>query len=118
MSGLLFLATPQFSASDLNAKENACMVLSTKTAVCSILAYYACVSTPLEEAIMPCRRGSTSVACRSALANALNVASTMWWLFRPPSWRMCSVMPDVLASDWKKCSTSWVSYFPMFSVGN
>jgi hypothetical protein len=42
---------------------------------------------------MPWRRGSTSVACRSARANDLKVASTMWWLLWPASLRMCSVTP-------------------------
>jgi hypothetical protein len=50
-------------------------------------------------AIMPARRSSYSVARRSARANALNVASTMWWLFLPASCRMCSVVPDVLTND-------------------
>lgn len=31
---------------------------------------------------------------------------------------MCSVMPEVLTSDWKKCSTSCVSYLPIRSVGS
>ena len=30
---------------------------------------------------------------------------------------MCSVMPLVLARDWKKCSTSCVSNVPMRPVG-
>ena len=30
---------------------------------------------------------------------------------------MCSVMPLVLARDWKKCSTSCVSKVPMRPVG-
>ncbi len=41
----------------------------------------------------------------------------MWWLLWPSSLRMCSVMPAVFASDWKKCSTSCVSKLPMRSVG-
>lgn len=36
--------------------------------------------------IVPARRGSCSVACRSARANALNVASTMWCEFLPASY--------------------------------
>ena len=40
-------------------------------------AAHCCVSTPLLLATCPCRRGSASVAIRSARANALNVASTM-----------------------------------------
>lgn len=47
--------------------------------------FHCCVSTPLELAMVPARRASCSVACRSARANALNVASTMWWLLRPAS---------------------------------
>lgn len=35
--------------------------------------------------MVPARRGSGSVACRRARANALKVASTMWWLFLPAS---------------------------------
>ena len=50
---------------------------------------HCCVSTPLEDGTVPARRGSASVARRSARANALNVASMMWWLFLPASLRMC-----------------------------
>jgi len=42
-------------------------------------------STPLLLAMVPARRGSVSHAWRSARANALKVASTMWWLFLPAS---------------------------------
>ena len=66
---------------------------------------------------MPARLGSVSVACRNARANALKAASTIWCELRPASWRMCSVMPLVLARLWKKCSTSCVSKRPMRSVG-
>lgn len=48
---------------------------------------------------MPCRRSSYSAALRSARANALNVASTMWCEFLPASCRMCSVVPEVLTKD-------------------
>lgn len=75
------------------------------------------MSTPLDEAILPARRGSVSVAVLRARAKALKQASTMWWELRPASWRMCSVMPEVLARDWKKCSTSCVSKLPMRAVG-
>lgn len=78
---------------------------------------YPCVRTPLLLATRPCLRGSDSVAMRSALANALNVASTMWWEFLPASCLMCSVMPDVLTTDWKKWSTSCVSNAPIRSDG-
>lgn len=73
------------------------------------LANHVCVSTPLLLGTAPALRGSTSQARRRARANALNVASIMWWLFLPASLRTCSVMPDVATSDWKKCSTSCVS---------
>lgn len=46
------------------------------------------MSTPLLLAMVPARRGSVSHAWRSARANALNVASTMWWLFLPASCEM------------------------------
>ncbi len=46
---------------------------------------HCCVSTPLLLAMVPARRGSVSHAWRSARANALKVASTMWWLFLPAS---------------------------------
>ncbi|GBF99840.1 hypothetical protein Rsub_12540 [Raphidocelis subcapitata] len=79
--------------------------------------YYCCVSTPLLLAMRPARRSSTSHARRSARAKALKVASTMWWLLRPASWRMCSVVPEVLAKLMKKCSTSSVSNAPMRCAG-
>ena len=40
--------------------------------------------------MVPARRGSVSHAWRSARAKALNVASTMWWLFLPASCRWAS----------------------------
>ena len=43
------------------------------------------VSTPLDDATPRPRRGSASVAVRRARANALNVASTMWWELVPAS---------------------------------
>lgn len=36
--------------------------------------------------MLPRRRGSYSNACRRALANALKVASIIWWEFLPASW--------------------------------
>jgi hypothetical protein len=44
---------------------------------------HCCVSTPLLLAICPARLSSYSVAFLSARAKALNVHSTMWWLFLP-----------------------------------
>jgi len=61
--------------------------------------HHCCVSTPLELAIMPCLLPSYSVATRRARAKALNVHSTMWWLFLPASCRMCRVVPEVLEKD-------------------
>ena len=40
------------------------------------------------------------------------------WTCNKAAYLMCSVMPLVLTTDWKKCSTSCVSYLPMRSVGN
>lgn len=73
--------------------------------------------TPLELGTVPWRRKSYSVACRSALANALKDASIIWCEFFPASWRMWRVIPDVFTTDWKKCSTSCVSYVPTLWVG-
>lgn len=48
---------------------------------------HCCVSTPLELAMLPWRRGSASQAWRSALAKALNAASTMWCELTPANCR-------------------------------
>ena len=80
--------------------------------------FYACVSTPLDDATPPPLLGSLSHACLKARANALKVASTMWCELVPASCRMCKVIPEVLTTDWKKCSTSCVSYVPILSVGS
>ena len=41
----------------------------------------------------PATRGSVSTACRSARATALNVASRMWWVFRPWCSTTCRLNP-------------------------
>src|SRR4029450_1135153 len=54
----------------------------------------------------PCWRGSISAASRSARANALNCASTMWCGSRPDSTRTCTHIAALNASVSKTCRVS------------
>src|SRR5918997_1117413 len=57
----------------------------------------------------PCTRASSETASRSARANALNDASTMWWAFAPASTVTCTVSLAVFATARRNSSARSVS---------
>ena len=62
--------------------------------------------SPLVDGIAPPASGSIATAWRSARANALNAASTMWCGLRPASMRTCSVSFAADATARKNSSSS------------
>ena len=66
----------------------------------------------------PGSSGSIETASRSALANALNAASIMWWALVPERTQMWRVSLPLFATARKNSSASSVSKSPTLSAGN